>query len=266
MIVVRYSEIALKGLNRPLFEKRLVQNIKYFLKDKIAITKIFRPRGRIHIFTDERCDSLRDVFGISSFSYATCINAEIEEIKKIAVSLAKAKKFKTFRISAKRLDKEFMDSMKIERIVGKEIVDQLGANVSLEKFDLNIGIEILRGNAYVFTDTVQGRGGLPVGCSAKVLISGDNEKSQLAGILVMKRGCSVIVVGKDAPLIEKYSCSKVEYVMGDDLEKLATEHRCKAIIDSACLEKFEKNDSGVLRLHPLIGMTEKEITEKIHSF
>lgn len=50
-ILIRYGELALKGLNRPFFEEKLVRNIRRKLKDlknveNISITK---EQGRIFI-------------------------------------------------------------------------------------------------------------------------------------------------------------------------------------------------------------------------
>ncbi|HHI04210.1 MAG TPA: tRNA 4-thiouridine(8) synthase ThiI, partial [Candidatus Woesearchaeota archaeon] len=74
VVVIRYSEIGLKGNNRIIFEKKLINNIKDCLKkNKIKYDKIQRLRGRIIIFAEQKLDCLKYVFGISSFSPALVV-------------------------------------------------------------------------------------------------------------------------------------------------------------------------------------------------
>ena len=69
MVLVRYGEIILKGLNRPVFEDLLVKNIKQALKDECEL-KIYKAQATIYIEPkDDNCtesivEKLKKVFGI----------------------------------------------------------------------------------------------------------------------------------------------------------------------------------------------------------
>lgn len=190
VVIIRYSEIGLKGNNRIVFEKKLISNIKDCLKkNKVKYKKIERLRGRIVIFTEEKLNCLKYVFGISSFSTALVIEPEINEIEKAVSKLIENKKFSSFRVSAQRLNKNFsLTSPEIERTIGSFICEKFSKKVSLKNFDLEVGIEILD-YAYIFTERVKGLNGLPVGVEGKVISLIEDENSLLASLLMMKRGC-----------------------------------------------------------------------------
>ncbi len=202
-IVVRYSEIALKGKNRVFFEKRLVRNIECcFFENSISYKEIIRKRGRIFIFfnREDSCfdykalfrnqllsTELRKVFGISSFSFAIQADADIEIMKKAAKLLfsrgllkgtnpvggqhfaaAKGKPAKSFRARARRIDKSISyNSMEIDRIIGGFIADSFSLPVSLSSPDIELGIEIFESKAYLFTGKIKGFSGLPLGTQGK---------------------------------------------------------------------------------------------------
>ena len=53
-VIVRYSEIGIKGHNRPFFEKALVSNIKdCLIRNKISFSDVKREYGRIIVFTED---------------------------------------------------------------------------------------------------------------------------------------------------------------------------------------------------------------------
>ena len=47
-LVVKYAEIHLKGLNRPFFERKLVEKIEEALSD--ARPRVVREQGRIFVY------------------------------------------------------------------------------------------------------------------------------------------------------------------------------------------------------------------------
>ena len=209
VIIIRYSEIGLKGNNRIVFEKKLIENIKDCLrKNNIKYEKIQRLRGRIIIFTEQELNCLKYVFGVSSFSHALVLEPDINEIEKAVSKLAENKKFKTFRVSAQRLNKNFsLTSPEIERTIGSFVCEKLNKKVSLKNFDLEVGIEILD-KAYVFTEKIKCFSGLPVGIEGKVVSLIENKSSLLASLLMMKRGCLIIPVSMkktDINLIKKFA-------------------------------------------------------------
>ena len=72
VILLRYGELFLKGKNRNLFEKRLIENIKKVLTD--IEYKFIRTQNRYYIedfdesLQDEIVERVRKVFGLHSLS------------------------------------------------------------------------------------------------------------------------------------------------------------------------------------------------------
>ena len=206
MIIVRYAEIGLKGKNRANFERQLQKNIRHcFKKNNLSFEKVTRERGRIFVYSKEKCPHLKYIFGISSYSYGKEYYLDFETIKKAALEhYTKG----TFRITCQRSVKKLLPSTEMEREVGAYIVENTGAKVSLTEPETNIHIELYNENAYIYTEKIKGPGGLPVGAEARVVLLLEKEDSVKAGVLVMKRGCRVDVVNKnniDWHELEKYA-------------------------------------------------------------
>ena len=267
--IVRYSEISLKGDNRIIFEKRLIDNIKDCLrKNNIRYKKIERLRGRIIIFAEQELNCLKYVFGISSFSFALVIETEIKEIEKTVSNLIENKKFRSFRVSAQRLNKNFpLTSPEIEREIGSFVCEKFNKKVSLKDFDLEIGIEILD-YAYVFTERVKGLNGLPVGVEGKVVSLIEDENSLLASLLMMKRGCFVIPVSlkkTNIDLIKKFAYGfEPELIIIKnikELDELAKENNAGAVVVGQTFETFSELNINTMVLRPLIGFNKPSLKE-----
>jgi len=261
VILVRYSEIGLKGKNRPLFEKKLVDNIKYCLKkNKIECRKIENPRGRILVYTKKKADFLENVFGVASFSYSSVADLDLDKIKEVVIKKLKKIDFKTFRVSVQRANKNFnLNSVELEREIGGFICEKLDKKVDLKNYDINIGIEINK-KAYLFTKKIKGCGGLPVGCEGKVVAFIEDENSLVASLLMMKRGCSLIPVSMkktDVSVIEKFSCGRNEKLRLikniKEIDEIAKENNAKAVVLGQTIENFKESDIKTMVLRPLVG-------------
>ena len=209
-IIVRYSEIGLKGNNKSDFELKLVRNIKLsFKKNNILFEKIERRFSRIIIITNEKAD-LSKIYGIASYSYAEKTEKDFEKIKESIIILTNEfTNETTFRVSAKRLDKNFpLSSTDIERTLGGLVVEKTGAKVNLKCFEKEVGVEIMDKEAYSFINKIKGPGGLPIGIEGNVIALIEDEDSINAAMLMMKRGCDIIPVGfdeKNIDLLNLYS-------------------------------------------------------------
>ena len=198
-IVVHYGEIGTKGKNRSFFEKKLVENIKWSLKNQfISVKRIF---GRIivditdNVNKNELTENLSNVFGITSFSFAVRSSLDIDEIKKISLSLI-PEKAKSFRIKATRSNKTFKySSSELNNMLGEYVQKNKKIKVDLDNPDTTIFTEITESNAFIYNEKIKSLGGLPVGVSGKVisLISGGID-SPVSSFFMMKRGCSVVFV------------------------------------------------------------------------
>jgi thiamine biosynthesis protein ThiI len=207
VIIIRYAEIHLKGLNRPFFEKALVSNVKRALK---GISEAVVKRGESRVYVEEVSDAnlpkalsiLTCVFGIHSFSPAVRIEQDFDKAAGILADMVKElrgeidRETVTFRVEAKRADKRFdMKSMQMAAEVGGVILDNVeGLKVDLDNPEITAYLEV-REQMYCFTRIIKGPGGMPVGChgSATLLLSGGID-SPVAGCMIAKRGVAITAV------------------------------------------------------------------------
>jgi len=206
IILVRYEEIFLKGLNRPAFEGRLIKNIKQILNG-LGPADVSKAQSRIYVVPgsedydiDEALRRLTKVFGIASVSPAIRIETDKKLIFDIAVNVArdilKRKQHKTFKVETKRADKSFpMTSMDVSAELGALVLSEIPQlKVDVNNPDFVLYIEI-REFTYIYSEIIPGVKGLPVGTNgrATLLISGGID-SPVAGWMIAKRGVSINAV------------------------------------------------------------------------
>jgi thiamine biosynthesis protein ThiI len=192
-VLIHYNEIGLKGRNLPFFEKTLSDTIR----KRFSSVKIVKDSKRfIADLSGSRKSisaELNTLFGISSFSFIETCDADVEVLKKKAVSLMKkVSDKKHFAVAAKRSDKKFaLSSPEVNVLIGKE-AEKLGFSIDLTSPTVTLYIEITHKGCYLYTSKEPGLGGLPVGTAGKVLclLSGGIDSS-VAAYLMMKRGCRV---------------------------------------------------------------------------
>ena len=246
--IVRYGELALKGGNRNYFEKRLVQNIRFCLRySQVPYERIVRVRGRILVYTEADCTPLKTVFGISSFSPALEVPAEMQALTEAALHVPL---HGSFKIATHRLDKSFpLTSQQVNERVGAALQSSTGAPVDLTHPDTTLGIEILKDVAYLFTDTSPGLRGLPVGTSGTVAVLLENERSLTAAYLMLKRGCIPVFVGDpslDCTPLEKYLHRPVRVVR--DIPS-----GIEAVVVADTLDAYQDRDLPFSIFRPLLG-------------
>lgn len=203
--LIRYGELSLKGKNRKTFIKRLLDNTKNALAgfEKLEFDAQY---DRMYIYLngedpDQVSAILERVFGISSFSLAMKVPADIEAIKTAALESVEAEQPGTFKIRARRHDKMFpMISDQINREVATVILKNTDWKVDVHHPDVEILVEVREDAAYIMTRKIPGAGGYPVGVGgrAMVLLSGGID-SPVASWLVMKRGVHIEAVHFAAP-------------------------------------------------------------------
>lgn len=265
IVLVRYGEISLKGLNRNFFEEKLVQNITFCLKrNDVSFTKVRRMRGRIIISTKDKCKCLKQVFGIVSFSPALMVN--IDELEKVVKDIIKTKKFKTFSINTKRLDKSVkQNSMEFNINLGDFVLKHKKVKVDLSNPDLEIGVEIFENKAHVFTERTKGFAGLPVGVEGKVVAFLEDNNSEVAAWLAMKRGCSIIPVAFkefDVTNLTKFSNNELKLIKvksSKGIDEIAIKQKAPAVITGHNLETLDKLSFKTTVFCPLIGYSDSEI-------
>ncbi|SJZ36614.1 tRNA uracil 4-sulfurtransferase ThiI [Garciella nitratireducens] len=201
VILVRYGEISLKGLNRSYFMNQLYRNMKAALAEYEEV-HIEQIQGRYLVKClkediEQVVQSLTRVFGIVSISPAFQLENDLYKIKKMALDLIKKQEWiKTFKVETKRANKNFpLTSPEISKEIGAHILTYTNhLKVDVHHPDIKIYVEI-RDKAYVYHEIIPGVGGLPVGSNGKaaLLISGGID-SPVAGYMTAKRGVELIAV------------------------------------------------------------------------
>ena len=192
LFVVHYSEVTLKGNNRPEFIRALRKNINRALSGIDHQTTL--SEGRFIVNTAGREEEVRrrlsTVFGVSWFAPVSVVSQAYEEILEEVLRLARSAKAQTFKISPRRADKGFpTTSQELAARLGAEVVRSTAMSVDLTAPDLTIHVDVVRGKALIYTAKYRGPGGLPLGTAGRVihLFSGGID-SPVAAWLMMKRG------------------------------------------------------------------------------
>jgi thiamine biosynthesis protein ThiI len=200
-VIVHYSEIALKGNNRPWFVARLVRNLREATAD-LGVREVRALMGRIEVALDASADRaavfdrLTRVFGVGNFAQAGRAPLDMDAIAAEILRDLGDRQAATFRVSARRADKRFpLTSPQIEREVGGRIKEARGWTVNLANPELTVHVDALVNEAFYFFGKERGAGGLPVGVSGRVacLLSGGID-SPVAAWRLMRRGCRVLFV------------------------------------------------------------------------
>lgn len=209
VIMVKYGEIALKGLNKNTFEDLLVKNIRRRLKSlgefeysRRQSTIYIRPLGEADLGKAVR--RLGSTFGIAAIQRSAVLPKEWEELVKrglpyLAEPLSAAR---TFKVEAKRSDKAYpLKTPDIQRELGAAILEAYPhLSVDVHEPDVTVILEIRDTNAYLNAERLPGQGGIPVGSSGSglLLLSGGID-SPVAGYMMAKRGVSVDAVHFQSP-------------------------------------------------------------------
>ncbi|MBN1778117.1 MAG: tRNA 4-thiouridine(8) synthase ThiI [Clostridiales bacterium] len=198
VLMMRFSEIHLKGLNRPYFMRMLVERVKEAVQNVRG--HVWLSDSRVYVSDaddmDEALRRTRKVFGVHS----VCRAVEMDKqdfcaICEQAVKLLQGKQG-TFKVEARRSDKRYpMDSMEINREVGHYILEKLPQlSVDVQKPQMKLYIEI-RDHAYLYSEPLEAAGGMPIGTGgrATVLLSGGID-SPVAAWMIAKRGVTMNAV------------------------------------------------------------------------
>jgi len=200
-VLLRYQELALKGRNRPWFQRHLIQHLRRALAG-LGVREVRVPMGRIELVlgreatADEVGARLRYVFGLANFSVATSVAPEYDALEAAILRDLPARRPASFRVKVRRADKRFpIPSPELERRLGARIVDVRGWAVDLHDPALTVGVEILPGEAFYHFGKEPGAGGLPTGTGGRLvaLLSGGID-SPVAAWRMMRRGCTLTFV------------------------------------------------------------------------
>lgn len=208
VILGKYGELALKGLNKAHFESIMVREIKarleplgQFSVTHAQSTVYIEPLDEAaHRATDDAFYEVRHVFGFNAVARAAVAGKDMDSIlhtvkEYVPQFLAGAK---TFKAEAKRSDKKFpLTSPEISREVGGAVCEVMGGRIKVDVNtpEVTVYTEIRESNAYIHAGSVPGAGGLPYGSNGKalLLLSGGID-SPVAGYMMARRGVRVEAV------------------------------------------------------------------------
>ncbi len=197
VILLRYGELFLKGKNRNLFEKRLIENIKKVLTD--IEYKFIRTQNRYYIedfdesLQDEIVERVRKVFGLHSLSIAIKLPTDYQNLKEAIADFMPTDG--TFRITTKRADKSLdKNSMQISAMLGGYLLslnNKLSVDLYYPKNEICVDIRE-NGYSYIFSDKIDCAQGMPVGTAGRgmLLLSGGFD-SPVAGYRMARRGMEI---------------------------------------------------------------------------
>lgn len=210
IILAKYGEMVLKGLNKRSFEDILKKNIKRRLKS-LGQFEITSAQSTAYITPldddidlDEVADRIGKIFGIASLCRVCVCEKDFGDISEKAVDyLDEALNIaKTFKVTAKRADKAFpMKSPEICAELGGILLEKFPhLTVDVKNPDVTVTVEVRDTNAYIHAGNIKGAGGLPVGTSgsALLLLSGGID-SPVAGWMTAKRGVHISAIHYVSP-------------------------------------------------------------------
>ncbi|MBQ6401558.1 MAG: tRNA 4-thiouridine(8) synthase ThiI [Firmicutes bacterium] len=206
IFIVRCGEVALKGMNKPYFERMLAERIRKLLKRFDGVS-VYRHEGLIFVRADKNLNKqdiirqISKVFGVASISPAVECESNMEAIGQAAVDymleMIEERGIKTFKVEAKRADKNFpVKSPEIGRRIGAAVLKGCKVlKVDVHHPDCRLFVDVRHDKTYIYQDKIPGFGGLPLGTNGKgmSLLSGGID-SPVATWMMAKRGMLIEAV------------------------------------------------------------------------
>ena len=200
-VVVHYHEISLKRGTRPLFLRQLMRNLEAATAD-LGPARVRQLTGRIVIELGDQANAdavvarVVRVCGVANCALAYRVPSEVAAMKAAVARVIEGRQFGSFRISARRAFKTYpLTSVELNRELGAFVQGLRSVRVDLHHAELDVHVEVLPSETFVYAAREPGPGGLPVGASGTVaaLLSGGID-SPVAAWRMMKRGCRAVFV------------------------------------------------------------------------
>lgn len=222
-IIIRNGEVAIKGENRPVFEKKLMTNIKKALYGMQGY-KVYKGEGRVYVdadpeIMDQVIDRVKNVFGVVTLSPAIKTEKGYDNLKEICLKVFENAiengEYKTFKMDVKRQDKSFhMTSPEMTKDIAGYILSTHADDIAVDVFkpELTVYAEFRDNLNIVYARKIDGVGGMPVGVNGKVatLLSGGID-SPVATYMASRRGLEIEAVHFHSfPYTSEKSAQKVE--------------------------------------------------------
>jgi len=219
-ILVRYGDLTLKGRNKKVFVRQIVNLVEEKLEGTNATISYTHDRMYVDITNsnqDEVISRLKLVSGIHSFSLV--VEAEtkddLEDVIYKATSLIneEIRGEKRFKVESKRTYKAFpYNSIEISQLVAKGVLKSCkNLHVDVHNPEVVLSVELQEEHTYLYLTEIQGLGGFPVGIAGKgILMLSGGIDSPVAGFLAMKQGIEIECLHfESTPLTSIESAQKV---------------------------------------------------------
>lgn len=260
VIIIRYSEIYLKGKNRGFFERAFEDNLRRAVEKIDCVVDKHSGRYFVRNFlendTERLIEKLKKVFGAHTISIAYETATDMDSIFNAAKLLSRDSG--TFKVEAHRGDKTYpLTSIEISRELGGRLLSHfktLKVDVHEPSFTVRVDIRE-NGVALVFADFIAAAGGMPVGTAGKglLLLSGGID-SPVAGHMMAKRGMNVDCLhfhsypytnlqAKEkvvdlAKILSEYTCGTKLYTVSVTHIQEAIHEKCKPQLMITLLRRF----------------------------
>ncbi len=205
ILLCKYGEIVLKGLNKGYFESVLLRQFRMRLKTA-GNFQVTHAQSTIYVEPldeaadmDEALAICLKIFGIISVSRACVTEKDITKIEEAAGSYIPPfmTGIRSFKAESRRADKHFpLTSPEISKRVGEAVGLACPAlHVDVQNPDMVVTTEIRENGAYLHAGAFKGAGGMPSGSNGRgmLLLSGGID-SPVAGFMMAKRGLVVDAV------------------------------------------------------------------------
>jgi len=197
ILIIRPGELTVKRGATRLEMERLLLRAAREAAGECGGARFRREPGRIYAEGAVEClkRALSRVFGVKSVSPAHVVTfREVGEIVSAAAALwSNVVAGKKFAVRVHRVGDHPFTSRDVAAAVGAALA-AAGGTVDLEKPEVEFFVEVRGDKAYLYTEVVEGPGGLPLGSEGKVLalVSGGID-SPVAAWMLMRRGAHVDV-------------------------------------------------------------------------
>lgn len=281
-ILVRYGEIGIKSRSvRIQFEKRLVDRIEEQLVRRGVEAEVTRQEGRIVVRAadpEPALDALRHTFGVVSASPATPCAPTPDAVAEVVLGVARERlhEGQSFALRVKRSGEHSFTSLDVAKHTASRILSELAdrkPRVDLDEPDVELHAEIRGAEAFVFTRTDRGPGGLPLGSQGRVGVLVDDPRAAHAAWLMGKRGSALSFWTSEParaaewlkPLEPWVATLRIREITGstrgEQYAELCQElprHKCQALvvadgIEGAIMGREQDALVGVPVFRPLVG-------------
>lgn len=210
ILILKYGEVVMKGLNRSYFDSMIIRRVKQLLSDCEGEFKLDYSQSTLCIYGDEDADMedaacrMKRVFGVAAVCHAWRCEKDVEAIRRTVAEhidelIGDAK---TFKCDGRRSDKKFpLTSPELSAEIGGTVLSMKPyLTVDVKKPDVVVRLEVRDKYAAVHGGGEKGAGGMPVGSAGHgmLLLSGGID-SPVAGFLMAKRGLTLDALYFDSP-------------------------------------------------------------------